>query len=173
MVLGKGGLYAIMGRHKLPETHRTYHVEQMWEIHHEIVRLSLIGMKQVDIAKHLGVTPVMVSYTLRSPLVNEQLKNMSAARDLEAVDISGEIRALAPAAVEVLKDLLEDPLPNIKLKAAQDVLDRAGFAPIRTIKTENVHAHFTADEIMDIKNRARDIGLLVDIGDQNAVAVNE
>jgi len=136
----------------------------MWEVHHEVVRLALIGMRQVDIAEHLGVSPVMVSYTLRSPIVREQLKNMSSARDIDAIDISAEIRALAPKAVEVLEELMDNDLPNIKLKAAQDVLDRAGFAAVKTIKTENVHAHFTADEIMEIKGRARDIGLLVDIG---------
>ena len=60
-----------MGRHRLPQTHRKYQVEQMWDIHHEVVRLALIGMKSVDIADHLGITPVMVSYTLRSPIVQE------------------------------------------------------------------------------------------------------
>jgi len=27
----------------------------MWDLHHEVCRLALIGMKQVDIANHLGV----------------------------------------------------------------------------------------------------------------------
>jgi predicted transcriptional regulator len=151
-----------MGRHRLPETHQSYQIEQMWDVHHEIVRLALIGMKHVDIAGHLGVSPVMVSYTLRSPIVKEQLKNMQSARDLDAVDISQEIRALAPAAVKVLEELMESDLPNIKLKSAQDILDRAGFAPIRMIQTANVHAHLTKDDIIDIKNRAKEIGLMMD-----------
>ena len=53
-------------------------------------------------------------------------------------------------------------LPNIKLKAATDILDRAGHAAVRTLRTENIHAHFTADEISDIKKRAREVGLLTD-----------
>jgi predicted transcriptional regulator len=153
-----------MGRHRLPETHQQYQIEQMWDVHHEVVRLALIGMKQVDIADHLGVSPVMVSYTLRSPIVKEQLKNMHAARDIDAVDIAQEIKALAPAAVKVLEELMESELPNIKLKSAQDILDRAGFAAVKTIQTANIHAHLTKEDIDDIKKRAKDIGLCSDLG---------
>ena len=151
-----------MGRHRLPETHKPYQIEQMWELHHEVCRLALIGMKQVDIANHLGVSPVMVSYTLRSPIVQRQLNQLKAVRDLEAIDVSKEIQELAPRAVKVLEELMENELPNIKLKAATDVLDRAGHAAVRTLRTENIHAHFTADEITDIKKRAREVGLLTD-----------
>jgi predicted transcriptional regulator len=148
-----------MGRHKLEGTHRQYQIEQLWDVHHEVVRLALIGMKQVDIASHLGVSPVMVSYTLRSPIVRDQLNNMHSARDIDAIDISKEIKALAPVAVKVLEELLEHDLPNIKLKAAQDVLDRAGFAAVKTIQTANIHAHLTKEDIDDIKRRAKEIGL--------------
>lgn len=152
-----------MGRHRLPETHKPYQIEQMWELHHEVCRLALIGMKQIDIANHLGVSPVMVSYTLRSPIVQRQLNQLKAVRDLEAIDVSKEIQELAPRAVKVLEELMENELPNIKLKAATDVLDRAGHAAVRTLRTENIHAHFTADEISDIKKRAREVGLLTDV----------
>lgn len=151
-----------MGRHRLPETHKQYQVEQMWELHHEVCRLALIGMKQVDIATHLGVSPVMVSYTLRSPIVQRQLNQLKAVRDIDAIDVSKEIQDLAPRAVKVLDELMDSDLPNIKLKAATDILDRAGHAAVRTLRTENIHAHFTADEISDIKKRAREVGLLTD-----------
>ena len=151
-----------MGRHRLPETHKQYQVEQMWELHHEVCRLALIGMKQVDIATHLGVSPVMVSYTLRSPIVQRQLNQLKAVRDIDAIDVAKEIQALAPRAVRVLDELMDSELPNIKLKAATDILDRAGHAAVRTLRTENLHAHFTADEISDIKKRAREVGLLTD-----------
>lgn len=154
-----------MGRHQLAETHKQYQIEQMWEVHHEICRLTLIGMKQIDIANHLNVSPAMVSYVLRSPIVKNQLANMSASRNVEAMDIDAEIKALAPAAVKVMEELMDSELPNVRLKAAQDVLDRAGHAAIRTIRTENSHVHFTPDEIMEIKNRAKEVGLLTDIID--------
>jgi predicted transcriptional regulator len=162
-----------MGRHRLPETHKQYQVEQMWELHHEVCRLALIGMKQVDIATHLGVSPVMVSYTLRSPIVQRQLNQLKAVRDIDAIDVAKEIQALAPRAVRVLDELMDSELPNIKLKAATDILDRAGHAAVRTLRTENIHAHFTADEISDIKKRAREVGLLTDaMYEEDVIDVN-
>lgn len=154
-----------MGRHQLAETHKPYQIEQMWSVHHEIVRLAIIGMKHVDIANHLGISPVMVSYTLRSPIVQERLKNMEAARDIDAIDVAKEIQELAPKAVKVLEKLLDEGTENNQLRAAQDILDRSGHAAVRLIKTENIHAHFSADEIEDMKKRAREVGLITDIID--------
>jgi len=160
----------MMGRHADDSRHKPYEIEQLWDIHHEVMRLALIGMKQVDIANHLSITPAMVTYTLRSSLVKRQMAEMHAARDLEAVDVSAEIHRLAPKAVAVLETLLDNSLPNIKLKAATDILDRAGHAAVRTIKTENIHAHFTSNEIEEIKQRAKEVGLVIDIECDSQVA---
>ena len=149
-----------MGRHRLPGTHRKYQIEQMWDLHHEVVRLALIGMKSVDIADHLGVSPVMVSYTLRSPIVQEKMNQLQACRDLDAVDVSAEIKALAPKAVKIMEEMMDCDLPNVRLKAATDILDRAGHAAIKTIRTE-LSGHLTVEEIQEIKDRAKDIGLMV------------
>ena len=151
-----------MGRHVLENTHRKYNVTQMWSVHHEIVRLALMGMKYIDIASHLGISPVTVSYTLNSPIVKRQLEQMKAVRDLGAIDIAKKIAELAPAAVAVLEKLLDDPLPNVALKAAESILDRAGYSAVQRIKQDININHFTPDEITDIKKRAKDIGLMVD-----------
>lgn len=151
-----------MGRHRLPETHKQYQIEQLWDIHHEILRLALMGNKSVDIAAHLGISPVLVSYTLRSPLAARQLEGMHADRDKKAIRIAEEIQKLAPRAVEVMEELMEDPLPNIKLSAAKDILDRAGYTAVQRVKAEVQHTHFTSEEIGEIKQRAKDIGLLME-----------
>lgn len=152
-----------MGRIRRDNTER-YSLQQTWDIHHEIMRLSLVGMKHRDIAAYLGITAQMVSYTLNSPLVRDKMANMAAARDIEAVDVAKEIRDLAPKALRVLEDVLDSDSCREadKIRAATDILDRAGHAAIRTVRTENVHAHFTKEELEDIKQRARDMGLLAD-----------
>jgi len=148
-----------MGR--IPEGNRKYQIEQMWSVHHEIVRLALMGMKSVDIARQLNISPVTVSYTLNSAVVRRQLDVMRGARDVDAVNIAAEIKKLLPKAVKVLDEVMDGQNDALRLRAAQDALDRGGHAAVRMMKVDSTH-HFTADEIADIKSRAKDIGLLVD-----------
>lgn len=153
-----------MGR--LPTGQRNYEIEKMWSVHHEIARLALIGWKSVDIARHLSVTPEMVSYTLNSSVVKRQLDVMQGARDVDAVDISKKIAALQERAVDALDNLLDSEVQSIKLRTAQDLLDRGGYGAVK--KIEAVHAYLSKDDIQDIKNRARDIGLCIDVSAQPA-----
>ena len=144
-----------MGR--LPTGNRKYNIKEMWDCHHEVVRLALLGLKHVDIANTLGVSPVMVSYTLNSPIVKRQLAIMRGARDAEAVDVAAQIKALAPKAVEILEKLMDSEQESMQFKAATGVLDRAGHAPVQRLQASMAVGHFTADEIKDIKNRAKEI----------------
>ena len=151
-----------MGRHNLPETHKKYEITQLWSIHHEICRFALLGMKHIDIANHLQISPVTVSYVMRSSIVKRQMSQLQAVRDIDAIDIAKEIQEIAPKAVRKLDELISCGNTAIEFKAATDVLDRAGHAAVRTLRTENIHAHFSADEIADIKKRAKEVGLLTD-----------
>lgn len=146
-----------MGRN--PTGQRKYQIEQIWDTHHEIMRLLLIGMKEVDIARHLGVSPVMVSYTKNSAIVQRQMSLLQAARDAKSVDIGAEIKKLLPKAVRVLEECMDSELPNIKLSAAKDALDRGGHGAVRKIDVRETH-HFSTDEIREIRERAKEIGIL-------------
>uniref|UniRef100_A0A6M3KLP7 Uncharacterized protein n=1 Tax=viral metagenome TaxID=1070528 RepID=A0A6M3KLP7_9ZZZZ len=161
-----------MGR--LPTGNRQYQIEHVWNVHHEITRLALIGMKSVDIAHTLNISPVTVSYTLNSTIVRRQLDIMRAARDVDALEVSRNIKNLAPRAVKVLEELMECELPNIKLSSAKDVLDRAGFPAVKEVNINTGRTYLTKDEIEDIKARARHIGLtvvptesIIDVGDEH------
>lgn len=152
-----------MGRHTTQNAEPKYSIGQIWDIHREIMRLAVSGMKQSEIAYELGVTEAMVSYTLNSPIVRRQMDFMRAARDGESIDVGKRISELAQRAVEVVGELLDDSLPNIRLSSAKDILDRAGYSPIKRIQAEVHSTHFTSDEIASIKQRAREIGLVVDV----------
>ena len=148
-----------MGR--LPTGNRKYNIQGMWDIHHEILRLLLIGMKPIEVAKTLNISPVTVSYTANSPIAKRRLDVMRGARDADALDVSQQIKNLCPAAVRVLEDSLSSDLEANRLKASLAILDRAGHAPVQRIKAEHTHNHFSVEEINDIKQRARD--LIVDV----------
>ena len=157
-----GRLERCMQMGRLPTGNRKYQIEEMWDSHHEIVRLLLVGMKHVDIAATLGVSEAMVSYTANSAVVRRQLDVMRAVRDGEAIDISKRIKGLLPRAVEVLEQTMEEGvLPQLRLAAAKDVLDRGGHPAVKGVDVRTGPAFLTRDEISEIKERARSIGLTV------------
>jgi len=76
----------------------------MWEVHHEIARLVLLGYKNVDIAEKLDCSPQLVSNVRNSPVVKEKLALMRGARDADTIDIAKEIKEIAPEALNLLKN---------------------------------------------------------------------
>lgn len=155
---------------------KTFEVSEMWELHHEIVRRLVLGQKNSEIAKALNVTPVMVSYTRNSKVVRKQLDLMNAARDAETIDVSRRIRENGPAALELLEDIIEDhgETHGIALAArtAESMLDRGGYEAPKRI--EGVVAHFTGEEIEELKKQAlesgRDSGMVIDAEEVEEVA---
>lgn len=141
----------------------SFAVTEMWNTHREIARLASTGMKGADIARELGVTEVMVSYTLNSPIVKRQLDQLHAARDMDAVDVAKRIHEVAPRALERMEELLESETESIAFRAASDILDRAGHAAVKTLRTENLAIHLNKEDLDEIKQRARSIGLAVDV----------
>lgn len=149
-----------MGRHPKSMGSRKYSITHIWDTHHEIMRLLVMGLGRGEIAKMLGISPVTVTNVQNSPICQEQLSKLRGKRDETATDMSVAIRELAPKAVEKLFDSMQCGLPNIELAAAKDVLDRAGYTPVTRVRTENYNLHFTAGEIAEIKERARQSGTL-------------
>ncbi len=152
------------GRHKTPrrdlapgEANR-WSVTEMWDIHHEIARMLLIGWKNVDIAKKLDVSAVMVSAVRNSPVVQEKLALMHKSRDADAIDVAKEIKDFAPVALNLLKDIVEGDgdgeQASIGLRGgmAKDLLDRAGHGAIQ--KSMGLVGHLTAEDIEGLKKRA-------------------
>ena len=140
---------------------RTFEVNEMWELHHEIVRMLTLGHNNAFIARALGVSPQMVSYTRNSKVVQNQLAIMRGARDAETLDISKRIRENAPKALELLEHIIEDHGETYSMalaaKTAESMLDRGGYAAPK--KFEGLVAHFTKEEIEQLKSEAVDEGL--------------
>jgi len=134
---------------------RKLQIQRIWDLHHEIMRLAILGWKPVYIAEHLNITPQTVSNTLGSELCKRQLEVMRGARDSDTVDILDEIKRLAPTALKTIEALMEnDPSGRTRLGAAIDILDRAGYAPPKVVEGRFLSAHLTLEDIEDIKNRA-------------------
>lgn len=143
---------------------RRYQIQNLWDTHHEIIRLAVLGMKHVDIARELGVTAVTVSTCLNSEVGRRQLELMRGARDSETIDLAVEIRRKAPVAFRLLQEYMEnsDFDPKQRIAIAMDTMDRAGYGAPRIVEGRMVHAHLTADDLNDIKQRARENSLMIE-----------
>lgn len=143
-----------MGR--VPTYQRKYEVQHMWERHHEIVRMTLLGMSPGVVAERLNITPQTVSNTLNSKIVRDKLQILRAERDSSSVDVASAIRNLAPKCVEAIDGILTSDAVShaVKLAAARDILDRTGHGATKVIRTENVHGVFTKDDLMEMKKNA-------------------
>ncbi len=151
---------------------KTWQVAKIWEQHEEIIRRLTLGQKNVEIADAMGLSSAQISNIRNSPIIQERLAIMKGARDAYTLDIARDIREFAPTALEILKSLCQgqsqDQLPvspALKAKIATDLLDRAGYAPTRQINVQSVHAHLTRDDIAELKRRALDNGLVVEVGE--------
>jgi len=148
----------------LPSGDRVYNIQQIWQNHHEVLRLKLLGLKNKRIAEICNLTPEMVSNIINSPVARTRLEEMQAARDLDAVDVGKKIQTLQVKAVDFLEEVLEDDsaMTSTRVKVAQDLLDRGGHGAVR--RQEILSAHLTSEDIERIKERAIAARGVVDIG---------
>ena len=143
---------------------RKYQIQALWDVHHEILRRLVLGQKGTDVAFDLEISPVVVSYVKNSALGKRQLEIMRGAANQEAINVSKRIKDASINAVAVLEGILanEDVNLGLKLWAAQDILDRAGYAPPKVLRTENLHAFLTGEDIAQLKQRAKEVGMIAD-----------
>lgn len=143
-----------------------YELTNMWENHHEIKRLTLLGLKPKDISAKVGLTRQVVDLIINTDVFQQELSILSALRDEETVDIAIEIREKAPKCLRLLDQVVSGTLesssvaPSLRVNVAKDLLDRGGFAAPKVIRTEGFHAHYTRDDIEKIKERAEADGLI-------------
>jgi len=149
---------------------RTWQVAKIWSQHEEIIRRLTLGQKNTEIASSMNLSKAQISNIRNSPIIQERLAIMKGARDAYTLDIARDIKEFAPKALEVLKQIVngEDssglPIgPSLKARVASDLLDRAGYAPVRNVQVQGAHVHLTKSDIEELKRRACVNGPVIDI----------
>lgn len=154
-----------------------YELQRLREIHHNVLRLVAVGVKQKDVAKALGVTEVMVSYTVNSTLGKQKLKILRQEADQSSLDMLAELQQLVPGAIALQEKVLfdENEKTSTRLRAAEDILDRAG--PSKKQRTEHSHQLVSSEEIAEARKLAlqgaKDAGILVDVEDATVIDDDE
>ena len=133
-----------------------YEIQKVWDRHHNMKRLAVLGLSYRQIARACGVSEATVANVLSSPVMKQQLSLMQSAADSEALDVNAKLQKMAEKAVDLLDKALSDeeaPL-GLRAKIAMDALDRTGHPKHTAISGAIVHAHLTKDDIDKIKNEA-------------------
>lgn len=157
-----------MGAHrKAPLLH--YEPEKLNSRHHQILRLNLLGWKNKDIAERLGVSLVTVTTVVNSSLGRLKTQCMHAELDHTAMEAARQIRRLAPQAVQTVEEIMGDasaPMA-VRLSAARDLLDRAGFAAPKKVDINSTSVSLSAADLESLKEaallRAEANGVLIDV----------
>lgn len=152
---------------------RPYQPEKMNDRHHRIMRLHLLGYSGREIASMLGLSESRVSIVINSNLGRCQSAIMKSEADTSAIETARRIREVAPKALQVIEDILaDDSVPSsVRLKAAQDALDRAGHGAVKKLDVRSTSVALSPDDLEDLKQaalaRAKASGLVVDTSADN------
>lgn len=138
-------------------------VQHLWEVHKEIARLQVSGMRPVDISKKLGYTQAWLSTIMCSPVYVAYIGKLSGRADDQAIDIKKKINEGAEHGVlELLKVLKGEGeykgsvSTTLKVKVAQDFLDRNGQGKINKVEQTSTVTVLDEARIQELKeNRSR------------------
>ena len=135
-------------------------IRALWDKHHEVIRLIVLGKTNVEIAKLLGCTKENISTIRNEPLVQAQVASLTSQADAEIVDIAKRISEIAPKAIDKLEQVLDSSETNAALQVtvARDLLDRAGHGAVK--QHQVVSTHLSKEDLSEIKNRARSSGFV-------------
>ncbi|MFQ6609135.1 MAG: hypothetical protein ACE5EE_11505 [Fidelibacterota bacterium] len=157
-----------MGR--LPSNNRRYEIEELQERHREILRRLALGQSAQEIARDLGITTAVVSYTKNSAIGRRELSIIQGARNSSAIRVSEQIKKIAPKALALLDSVLDrgrekimngDDPRNTEVKVALDMLDRAGHGAVKKFAGAIVSGSLSEEALERIKKRAEAAGVMI------------
>ena len=131
------------------------------ERHKIAVVLQACGFKNNEIASALGYTPSRVSIILNSKKPELQQVRKDAVERVvnNSVDLTGKIRHAAIHALDTMISLVDSAEEDIQFKSAKDILDRAGYSPVK--KQANFNADVPHEELAGILSRIDDANKVV------------
>ena len=142
---------------------RKQEVKNLWASHREMLRRVAVGQPVKEIAEEMKVSPTTVSNVKNSHLGRTHFERIQERIDEGAIKVAQEIKRLAPEAIATMRDVMndEDSPAAVRIKAAADILDRAGYGAVKTTNVAISHGVFTPTDIDAMKRRAIEAGGLI------------
>ena len=129
--------------------------------HEEIIRLAHIGMKHDQIAEEMGLSTQIVHMLLKTELAQRKLEELASFSQMETLDTHVEIQKASKEAVVYLSEVIRGKVEtsaSLRAKASMDMLDRAGYAPVRKIE-KSVSGYMVQVGLEKIISRAKELGI--------------
>ncbi len=141
-------------------------IKELSSRHQQMARLLVGGHSQAEIGRMLGMHKSTVSRLMKDPAIVREVKRLQEMADVNSTTcvpgIPEKISEGAYKAIQVLQDILNDErndpdMLKVKSNVALELLSRAGFGPKKQVNIQeaSVSAHFTSEDIEEIKRRAR------------------
>lgn len=126
----------------------------------EAARLFAMGNKNVDVANSLGYHPQYMARLKRD--IAPAIEVYNRARDRKVADIQQSVQKGAKDGLSFMLRVLERGTPehdrssdSLKVKVAQDLLDREGSAPKvgkQMVDKRSMHLHVTPDDLQKLRD---------------------
>lgn len=137
-------------------------IKQLWQLSHEVIGLTVLGMNQKEIARRLGISAIRVSNIVNSDLAISKISSMREVRDNNYLKLKTNLESLHLKAVGIYEKILDsEDKEDWKLqKATADtiLLDLTeGLKTSKKIELKNKHFIATDEEIDDFKSRGNEV----------------
>lgn len=125
----------------------------------EVIRRHVAGFSNQEIAELVGISTATVGNILRSNFGKSQAANLQAAANYDAVEVTKQMREMIPQALQVLGGILEDgdAPSSVRLRAAQDLLDRTGHSAVKKVDVHSTNLSLTPEQLESIKIKAMEL----------------
>ena len=143
-----------MARIPQQPTAKPWSLQHMWERHHQMKRLFVMGLTNKEIAEQVGLSESRVSIIRHSPAFASELDKLSAQADMHTLDVQAELGREALKSYQLLSRVRDGELTQdvkVRVQVAQDLLNRAGYSGIQ----KHAVAHLDVEAIERIKQMAR------------------
>ncbi len=151
-----------MGYERKEDRSGMYAITHIQTRQRDIIRLHSLGLKNIQIAKKLGVSETNVSQVITSPLAQAEINKINKVKDEHTMDYKAHIESCIPKALDVLEDIIDNNLdgvsPSLRLKASEDILNMANIGPAKSSSVTNNTVIFNDEKIAEIKKRALQSG---------------
>lgn len=133
-------------------------LKELREHHLLMARMIATGnFRPKQLAAITGMTPDYISKIRHGELMQKEIGGLKEEIRRETVDVVKKMAEISSKAVDTLEGLMDDELtpPAVRRAASVNILDRAGYAPVRKIEARHMHAHLTKEDVEEIKQRAK------------------